>query len=149
MSWSTHSRETYILITWYFIHIDIENVICKNYWWSLPLSHDSNLCLLFTSRYRKYNLFNQRTFDSTKEPELSTFKTDFGVIFGMFICFDIMFAEPSVLLVREKQATDIIFSTAWFPELPFLTGKLIMQILVGTYIYSQVKLVYLWHVHWL
>lgn len=74
------------------------------------------------ARYRKFNLFVEKAFNSTKEPELCSFKTDFGVTFGMFICFDILFNEPSVRLVKDKQVTDIVYSAAWFSELPLLTA---------------------------
>lgn len=43
----------------------------------------------------------------------------------MFICFDILFQDPAARLVREKGVKDIIYSTAWFSEIPLLTGKLI------------------------
>ena len=74
-------------------------------------------------RYRKFNLLVEKAFNSPKEPDLCTFKTDFGVTFGMFICFDILFTEPSVRLVKEKHVTDIVYSAAWFSEMPLLTGK--------------------------
>lgn len=74
------------------------------------------------ARYRKYNLFGERNTDRTAEPELSTFKTDFGVTFGQFICFDIMFESPALNLTRDLGITDIIFSSHWFSELPYLVG---------------------------
>lgn len=73
-------------------------------------------------RYRKFNLFSELGFNHTNLAELCTFDTDFGVRFGMFICFDIMFQDPAVRLVRESGVKDIIFSAAWFSELPLLTG---------------------------
>lgn len=73
-------------------------------------------------RYRKFNLFSELGFNQTDLAELCTFDTDFGVRFGMFICFDIMFQDPAVRLVRESGVKDIIFSAAWFSELPLLTG---------------------------
>jgi predicted amidohydrolase len=79
--------------------------------------------LLLYSRYRKYNLFGETGFSKTPEPELSVFDTDFGVKFGMFTCFDIQFEKPALSLVKELGITDIVFPTAWFSELPFLTGK--------------------------
>ncbi|KAF4522505.1 hypothetical protein B566_EDAN002590 [Ephemera danica] len=41
--------------------------------------------------------------------------------FGLITCFDIMFEEPAVTLVREHEVTEVIFPTAWIHELPFLT----------------------------
>ena len=32
----------------------------------------------------------------TKTPEVATFTTDFGVTFGHFVCFDILFKEPAM-----------------------------------------------------
>lgn len=74
-------------------------------------------------RYRKYNLFVEPGFSKTDTAELIKFKTDFGVTFGTFICFDIMFKTPSLdLLSKHEDVTDIVYPTAWFSELPFLTG---------------------------
>lgn len=56
-------------------------------------------------------------------PEIVSFDTDFGVKFGTFICFDILFSEPAIQLTRVHQVTDIVYPTAWFSEVPFLTGK--------------------------
>ncbi|XP_011865173.1 PREDICTED: vanin-like protein 1 isoform X2 [Vollenhovia emeryi] len=73
------------------------------------------------ARYRKTNLFNE-PFDVTAVPEIVTFDTDFGVKFGTFICFDILFREPPIILTRDHQVTDIVYTTAWFSEAPFLTA---------------------------
>lgn len=74
------------------------------------------------ARYRKVNLFVEPQFNVTKEPEIVTFDTDFGVKFGTFICFDILFATPALNLTRNLGVTDIVFTTAWFSEVPFLTA---------------------------
>lgn len=76
----------------------------------------------FSPRYRKINLYGEDA-DKPEQEELSTFTTDFGVTFGMVICFDILFKTPAIDLVREKNVTNILFSTFWFGQLPFLTGK--------------------------
>lgn len=78
----------------------------------------------FSFRYRKYNLFGEAGMDVTPEPEEITFSTDFGVTFGTFTCFDILFQKPAIELVVKHGVTDIVFPTAWFSELPFLTGKI-------------------------
>ncbi|XP_008552126.1 vanin-like protein 2 [Microplitis demolitor] len=75
------------------------------------------------AKYRKWNLFAEVGFNKTPKPELSSFRTDFGVTFGQFICFDIFFGAPALELVREKNITDIIFSTHWFSHLPYLTAN--------------------------
>lgn len=73
-------------------------------------------------RYRKFNLFRELGFNHTHSSELCTFDTDFGVRFGMFICFDILFQDPAARLIRETGVKDVIFSTAWISEIPLLTG---------------------------
>ncbi|XP_025418126.1 vanin-like protein 2 isoform X3 [Sipha flava] len=74
------------------------------------------------ARYRKFNLFREFGFNHTQPSELCTFDTDFGVRFGMFICFDIMFEDPAARLIRETGVKDVIYSTAWFSEIPLLTA---------------------------
>ncbi|XP_014489018.1 PREDICTED: vanin-like protein 1 isoform X2 [Dinoponera quadriceps] len=74
------------------------------------------------ARYRKTNLFVEPQFNITRIPEIVTFDTDFGVTFGTFICFDILFKIPALLLTRIHQITDIVYPTAWFSEMPFLTA---------------------------
>lgn len=73
------------------------------------------------SRYRKFNLFGESV-DKPKRPALVTFVTDFGVTFGTFICFDLMFKRPALELIRNSNITDIVFTSMWFSEMPFLTG---------------------------
>ena len=40
-------------------------------------------------------------YDQAAEPIAVTYKTSFGVEFGLFICFDIMFKDPAVTLVES------------------------------------------------
>jgi len=80
------------------------------------------------NRYRKTNLFLEPQFNVTSTPEIVIFKTDFGVNFGTFICFDILFQQPAILLTRLRQITDIVYPTAWFSETPFLTGENITEL---------------------
>ncbi|KAL6266516.1 hypothetical protein P5V15_003364 [Pogonomyrmex californicus] len=74
------------------------------------------------ARYRKTNLFMERQFNVTAVPEIVTFDTDFGVKFGTFICFDILFREPALQLTRLYQITDFVYPASWFSEVPFLTA---------------------------
>ncbi|XP_050438268.1 vanin-like protein 1 isoform X2 [Adelges cooleyi] len=74
------------------------------------------------ARYRKFNLFREGGFNVTHSSELCTFDTDFGVRFGMFICFDILFQNPANLVIQEKGVKDVVYSTAWFSEIPLLTA---------------------------
>lgn len=73
------------------------------------------------SRYRKFNLFGEDV-DRPLKPSLAIFETDFGVKFGHFICFDILFRYPALELIRSENITDIIYPTMWYSELPFLTA---------------------------
>lgn len=70
------------------------------------------------TRYRKFNLFGDPVF-KPKVARTVTFETDFGVTFGLITCFDIVFNEPAVKLVRELNVTDIVFPSDWYNELPF------------------------------
>ncbi|XP_075154931.1 biotinidase [Haematobia irritans] len=76
------------------------------------------------SRYRKTHLYRYewRSTNVMENPDLATFTTDFGVTFGHFICFDMLFYEPAQILVEKMNITDIIYPTYWFSELPFLTA---------------------------
>ncbi|KAL7298146.1 hypothetical protein TKK_0009146 [Trichogramma kaykai] len=76
------------------------------------------------ARYRKYNLFGEAGTNRTRRAEPSTFATDFGVTFGQFICFDLLFPEPALNYTqgRTTRINDVIFSNHWFSELPFLYG---------------------------
>ncbi|KAH8273043.1 hypothetical protein KR018_002252, partial [Drosophila ironensis] len=73
------------------------------------------------SRYRKVHLWGEPK-NSTYLPELSTFETDFGVTFGHFICFDILFYTPAHQLIEEQGITDFVYPAMWFSQLPFLTA---------------------------
>ncbi|XP_050677594.1 vanin-like protein 1 isoform X1 [Leptidea sinapis] len=78
-------------------------------------------------RYRKINLFGEFTRTPALTPDLGVFTTDFGVTFGHFICFDLMFQVPAVQIVQKNNLTDIIFTTMWFSEMPYLTAVEIQQ----------------------
>lgn len=64
------------------------------------------------------NLFNEYLYE--KGNEVVTFDTSFGVKFGMFICFDLLFKTPALDVLQDPQVTDVVYSVAWFSELPFL-----------------------------
>ena len=72
------------------------------------------------SRYRKVHLYGENK-NTTFVPEQGWFDTDFGVRFGHFICFDILFYSPAQVLVESIK--DFIFTSMWFSQLPFLTGE--------------------------
>ncbi|XP_076244821.1 vanin-like protein 1 [Calliopsis andreniformis] len=73
------------------------------------------------ARYRKVNLFMESDlYDTPKTPQIVTFDTDFGVTFGTFICFDILFRTPSLNLTRENKIKNFVYPVAWDSETPFL-----------------------------
>ena len=72
------------------------------------------------ARYRKWNLFREGGVNQTATPELSVFETDFGVTFGQFICFDLLFHEPAIQLIKMG-IKNFIFPAMWVAELPFLS----------------------------
>ncbi|XP_052856646.1 vanin-like protein 1 [Drosophila gunungcola] len=76
---------------------------------------------VLVSRYRKIHLYGEAK-NITFRPELSTFETDFGVTFGHFICFDILFYQPAHQLIVEQGITDFVYPVMWFSQLPFLTA---------------------------
>lgn len=78
-------------------------------------------------RYRKINLFGEFTRMPALTPDLGVFETDFGVTFGHYICFDLMFQVPAVQVVQQRNITDIVFTTMWFSEMPYLTAVEIQQ----------------------
>lgn len=73
-------------------------------------------------RYRKTHLFGEPLYQYPAITDHSTFTTDFGVKFGLMICFDIMFYEPGLSLY-DRGIKHFAFPTAWVDELPFLTGN--------------------------
>ncbi|XP_059484675.1 vanin-like protein 2 [Neocloeon triangulifer] len=75
------------------------------------------------ARYRKFHLFGEIALNETEIPDITTFDTDFGMTFGVITCFDLMFRTPAVDLVRRQLVDGIVFPTAWFSELPFLTAS--------------------------
>ncbi|XP_036988662.2 pantetheine hydrolase VNN2 [Artibeus jamaicensis] len=73
------------------------------------------------ARYHKYHLYSEPQFDVPEKPELVTFNTAFGR-FGIFTCFDILFHDPAVTLVKNFHVDTILFPTAWMNVLPLLTA---------------------------
>ncbi|XP_058128985.1 vanin-like protein 1 isoform X2 [Anopheles ziemanni] len=130
ISCAARNRKKYILINL------TEKAHCPMQYDTRPCSSDGlyhfNTNVAFdregvvVSRYRKFNLFGEKGTNTTVYPESVSFETDFGVRFGHFICFDMMFNVPALDLV-ELGITDFIFPTMWFSELPFLTAVQIQQ----------------------
>uniref|UniRef100_A0A3P8TGW4 Biotinidase n=1 Tax=Amphiprion percula TaxID=161767 RepID=A0A3P8TGW4_AMPPE len=74
---------------------------------------------LLVARYHKYNLYFEQAFDKPPQAEIITFDTPFAGKFGLIICFDILFRDPTVALV-ERGVRQLIFPTAWMNQLPLL-----------------------------
>ncbi|XP_048808163.1 biotinidase isoform X2 [Lagopus muta] len=72
--------------------------------------------------YRKHNLYFEYAFDTPPEPDYQLFDTPFAGKFGMFTCFDILFFEPAVNLIRQYNVKQIVYPTAWMNQLPLLSA---------------------------
>lgn len=123
LSCAARENNIYVVINIAERYISCENANCNRI---KTIYYNSNVVFDRTgkiiARYRKVNLFGEKQFDVTDIPEVVTFDTDFGVKFGTFICFDILFWTPALNLTRELGVTDIVYSAAWFSEVPFLTS---------------------------
>ena len=82
----------------------------------------------FIAKYRKFNLYGpEKNFWNVPPfPEHITFTTSFGVTFGVFTCFDILFTDPALRLV-EKGVKNFIFTTAWGNQLPYFMSVAFQQ----------------------
>ncbi|XP_061598652.1 biotinidase [Cololabis saira] len=74
---------------------------------------------LLVSRYHKNNLYFEEAFDKPPQAEIVTFDTPFAGRFGLLICFDILFHDPTITLL-EKGVRQLIYPTAWMNQLPLL-----------------------------
>lgn len=74
------------------------------------------------ARYRKQNLYFEYAFDTPPEIDYTTFDTPFAGKFGIFTCFDILFYEPAVKLVKQHNVKQIAYPTAWMNQLPLLSA---------------------------
>lgn len=70
---------------------------------------------LLVARYHKCNLYFEAAFDAPPEPEIVTFDTPFAGKFGLITCFDILFEEPTVILM-EKVETLQSFSSYYLVQ---------------------------------
>ncbi|KAF2358854.1 Carbon-nitrogen hydrolase, partial [Trinorchestia longiramus] len=73
------------------------------------------------ARYRKQNLYLEPQFAPGPSDDASAiFTTDFGVKFSLQVCFDITFLHPGYSNAMNEGVRDIVMSTAWVDENPFL-----------------------------
>jgi len=95
------------------------------YQFNTDVAFDTDGTLL--ARYRKMHLFSiEKTyFNTPRQPEVVTFTTSFGVTFGVFTCFDLLFYDPAIVL--GESVSNIVFPTAWMDGLPTLISVGIQQ----------------------
>uniref|UniRef100_A0A8C0HRB1 Biotinidase n=1 Tax=Buteo japonicus TaxID=224669 RepID=A0A8C0HRB1_9AVES len=77
---------------------------------------------MLVATYRKHNLYFEYAFDTPPEPDYEVFDTPFAGKFGMFTCFDILFFEPAVNLIRRYNVKQVVYPTAWMNQLPLLSA---------------------------
>ncbi|KAM7123749.1 biotinidase isoform 2-T7 [Ciconia maguari] len=77
---------------------------------------------MLVATYRKHNLYFEYAFDAPPEPDYKLFDTPFAGKFGMFTCFDILFFEPAVNLIRQYNLKQVVYPTAWMNQLPLLAA---------------------------
>ncbi|KAM4856246.1 biotinidase isoform X1 [Urocitellus parryii] len=73
-------------------------------------------------RYRKHNLYFEAAFDTPLEVDRVTFDTPFAGRFGIFTCFDILFFDPAVRLLRDPEVKHVVYPSAWMNQLPLLAA---------------------------
>ncbi|ALC48764.1 CG32750, partial [Drosophila busckii] len=79
------------------------------------------------SRYRKWNLYLAPEMNRTESADYGAFKTDLGIVFGHFICFDMLFYTPATELIERFEIRNIIATNMFNSELPFLTASQLQQ----------------------
>lgn len=91
------------------------------YQFNTDVALDANGTVLAT--YHKINLYHEPAFDRPPYPSdhVTSFVTDVAT-FGLITCFDLLWHDPTVTLVRERGVRDIVMPTAWVDGLPFLTS---------------------------
>nr|XP_036851204.1 biotinidase isoform X3 [Manis javanica]XP_036851206.1 biotinidase isoform X3 [Manis javanica] len=72
--------------------------------------------------YRKHNLYFEAAFDAPLKVDHIVFDTPFAGKFGMFTCFDILFFDPAVRLLRDSEVRHVVYPTAWMNQLPLLAA---------------------------
>ncbi|KAK6324182.1 hypothetical protein J4Q44_G00065210 [Coregonus suidteri] len=73
------------------------------------------------ARYHKHNLYFENAFDAPPRLEVVAFDTPFAGRFGVLTCFDIMFHEPTVRLLKQG-IRQMVYPTAWMNQLPLLSA---------------------------
>lgn len=76
---------------------------------------------LLVARYHKNNPYFENAFDKPPQPEIITFDTPFAGRFGVLICFDLLFQEPTITLL-DRGVRQLVYPTAWMNQLPLLAA---------------------------
>ena len=76
----------------------------------------------FLAKYHKQHLYHEEAFNTPLKAEIVTFETSFGITFGVFTCFDMLFFDPAIELVEKRGIRDIVFPTAWMDGFPILAS---------------------------
>ena len=74
------------------------------------------------AKYHKSHLYYEPQFDAPAVPDVVWFESDFGIRFGLMICFDIMFEEPQMSLYHRHGIRNFLWSSWWVNEPPLITG---------------------------
>lgn len=74
------------------------------------------------AKYHKQHLFHEDQFNTPQKAEIVIFKTSFGVKFGVFTCFDMLYYDPAIELVEKFGVRNIVFPTAWMDGFPILAS---------------------------
>ncbi|XP_060637977.2 biotinidase [Anolis sagrei] len=77
---------------------------------------------MLIARYRKQNLYFEYAFNTPAEVDYTVFDTPFAGKFGIFTCFDILFYEPAVPLIKQYNVKQVVYPTAWMNQLPLLSA---------------------------
>ncbi|NXA51571.1 BTD Biotinidase, partial [Nothocercus julius] len=101
-------------------HVDPHCPSDGRYQFNTNVVFDDDGALVAT--YRKHNLYFEDAFDTPPEADYVLFDTPFAGKFGVFTCFDILFFEPAVNLVRQYNVKQVVYPTAWMNQLPLLSA---------------------------
>lgn len=72
--------------------------------------------------YRKHNLYFEAAFDTPLQVDHTVFDTPFAGKFGVFTCFDVLFFDPAVRLLKDSEVKHVAFPAAWMNQLPLLAA---------------------------
>ena len=80
------------------------------------------------AKYHKQNLYGpeKKYFDAGDPSSCVTFRTSFGVTFGTFTCYDLLYSEPGNCLL-EKGVQNFVLPTAWGNVFPFYVSIGVQQ----------------------